>query len=462
MSSGRGIDPGEPEAMQFVITESLLSLGVIPQIHLGTNFTVVDMTRHTIIAVVETGESEPSFSIEVKKAELWRAVVLESEMGLGLNVPSASASRETLSHRRKLADLFLTNVTLPSGGGAFVIGGDQVARASTSSLSPASAQSIVPCSSTPATSESRGDVVAAGVGSSPIVKGSARREPSSATRDALSEARRAEGDDRGDRPAITAERTHEVAPPPVPLHSTRGQQEYSMAARALREEAKLRLRLDESLRRWQLLASAMRRAAALSRAAALGRVRMTAEGGRVRRVEIHPTCAPMATAPRAPRGAAAMPPGAGNTALGSCMARAVAGRGGSRCSPVAAPTVVDLDNLEGEFDDEEDGGAQDDSDVSVKSESYEDELTAKALKEMREAAGEIVAPTPMSALSDDAEELIKAFVPKLSSKATEAVVQFVIEHLRDKHPGLCWMHHLKGACTTKDCKHTHGERIEFE
>eukprot|EP00900_Chrysochromulina_parva_P016203 jgi/Chrpa1/24584/Chrysochromulina_OHIO_Genome00024940-RA len=148
MSSGRGIDPGEPEAMQFVITESLLSLGVIPQIHLGTNFTVVDMTRHTIIAVVETGESEPSFSIEVKKAELWRAVVLESEMGLGLNVP------------------------------------------------------------------------------------------------------------------------------------TRGQQEYSMAARALREEAKLRLRLDESLRRWQLLASAMRRAAALSRAAALGRVRMTAEGGR--------------------------------------------------------------------------------------------------------------------------------------------------------------------------------------
>jgi len=70
MSSGRGIDPCEPEAMQFVITESLLSLGVIPQIHLGTNFTVVDMTRHTIIAVVETGESEPSFSIEVKKAEL--------------------------------------------------------------------------------------------------------------------------------------------------------------------------------------------------------------------------------------------------------------------------------------------------------------------------------------------------------------------------------------------------------
>ncbi len=36
MSSGRGIDPGEPEAMQFVITESLLSLGVIPQIQFSS------------------------------------------------------------------------------------------------------------------------------------------------------------------------------------------------------------------------------------------------------------------------------------------------------------------------------------------------------------------------------------------------------------------------------------------
>ena len=92
---------------------------------------------------------------------------------------------------------------------------------------------------------------------------------------------------------------------------------------------------------------------------------------------------------------------------------------------MAAPTVVDLDNLGGEYDDEEDEHAPDDSDVSVKSETYEDEVTAKVLKEMREAAGEISAPTPMSALSDDADELIKAFVPKyLSSKATEAVVQF--------------------------------------
>ena len=136
----------------------------------------------------------------------------------------------------------------------------------------------------------------------------------------------------------------------------------------------------------------------------------------------HPAPAPRLTAPAPPRA---------RSTLASCMARAVSGRGGSRGSPVAAPTVVDLDNLGGEYDDEEDEHAPDDSDVSVKSETYEDEVTAKVLKEMREAAGEIAAPTPMSALSDDADELIKAFVPKLSSKATEAVVQFVIEHLRD-------------------------------
>ena len=436
MSSGRGTDPGEPEAMHFAVTESLLGLGIIPQVHLGANLTMIETTRHTVIAIVETGESEPHFSLEIKKAELWRAVVLEDESGLGLDVPSANASRESLRHRRKLADLFLTEQTLPSGGGSFVVVDDTVARVSTSSLSPASAQSIVPCSGTPATSESRVDVVAAGVGSSPSVKVPMKHEASSASRGALNEARRIEDEDRGDRPAGAGEPAHEVAPPYVPPHDVRMRHEYSLTltARALREEAELLARLDESLRKWQLLANTMQRAATLSR------IRLAA--GKVRRVEMAPTCAPVASAQRvvkagglarpapAPRLTPPAPPQARST-LASCMARAVAGRGGSRGSPVVAPTVVDLDNLEGEFDDEEDGGAQDDSDVSVKSESYEDEVTAKVLKEMREAAGEVVAPTPMSALSDDAEELIKAFVPKLSGKATEAVVQFVIEHLRD-------------------------------
>jgi hypothetical protein len=108
MSSDRGTDPGEPEAMRFAITESLLGLGIVPQVHLGASLTMIETTRHTVIAIVETGESEPHFSLEIKKAELWRAVVLEDEIGLGLDVPSATASRESLRHRRKLADLFLT------------------------------------------------------------------------------------------------------------------------------------------------------------------------------------------------------------------------------------------------------------------------------------------------------------------------------------------------------------------
>lgn len=39
-------------------------------------------------------------------------------------------------------------------------------------------------------------------------------------------------------------------------------------------------------------------------------------------------------------------------------------------------------------------------------------------------------------------------------KAT--VDRFVAEHA-----GMCWVHHLKGNCTKKDCPYTHGERIAF-
>jgi hypothetical protein len=46
MSSGRGTDPGEPEAMHFAVTESLLGLGIIPQVHLGANLTMIE----TIVA----------------------------------------------------------------------------------------------------------------------------------------------------------------------------------------------------------------------------------------------------------------------------------------------------------------------------------------------------------------------------------------------------------------------------
>jgi hypothetical protein len=43
------------------------------------------------------------------------------------------------------------------------------------------------------------------------------------------------------------------------------------------------------------------------------------------------------------------------------------------------------------------------------------------------------------------------FVPK------QAVDRFIAEH-----PGMCWVHHLKGNCTKKECPHTHGTRIAFD
>jgi hypothetical protein len=42
------------------------------------------------------------------------------------------------------------------------------------------------------------------------------------------------------------------------------------------------------------------------------------------------------------------------------------------------------------------------------------------------------------------------------------VEKAVVDRFMKDHPGMCWMHHLKAACTNKDCKWTHGERIEFE
>ena len=42
----------------------------------------------------------------------------------------------------------------------------------------------------------------------------------------------------------------------------------------------------------------------------------------------------------------------------------------------------------------------------------------------------------------------------------EEYLAFVDRFIAD-HPGMCWVHHLKGACTKKDCPHTHGDRIQF-
>jgi hypothetical protein len=44
-------------------------------------------------------------------------------------------------------------------------------------------------------------------------------------------------------------------------------------------------------------------------------------------------------------------------------------------------------------------------------------------------------------------------------------VAFVDKATVDKfiadHPGMCWVHHLKGNCTKEDCPHKHGDRIKF-
>jgi hypothetical protein len=36
-----------------------------------------------------------------------------------------------------------------------------------------------------------------------------------------------------------------------------------------------------------------------------------------------------------------------------------------------------------------------------------------------------------------------------------------VDRFISEHPGMCWVHHLKGNCTKKDCPHKHGEKIEF-
>jgi hypothetical protein len=41
------------------------------------------------------------------------------------------------------------------------------------------------------------------------------------------------------------------------------------------------------------------------------------------------------------------------------------------------------------------------------------------------------------------------------------VEKAVVDRFIADHPGMCWVHHLKGTCTKKDCPHTHGERIQF-
>ena len=73
--------------------------------------------------------------------------------------------------------------------------------------------------------------------------------------------------------------------------------------------------------------------------------------------------------------------------LASCMARGTAERVVWAAGRSAAAEVVDLDDLEGDYDDEEDGDGDASVDASVKSEQLEDEDSESLLNDLHAAAG---------------------------------------------------------------------------
>ena len=96
--------------------------------------------------------------------------------------------------------------------------------------------------------------------------------------------------------------------------------------------------------------------------------------------------------------------------------------------------MVNLDDLEGEYDDEEDGDGVTSVDASVKSEQLEDEESESLLIDLHAAAGGSAAPAAPARdrLSDDPVFLLQAFVPpQMTVKATTTVVKFMIEHVRE-------------------------------
>jgi hypothetical protein len=110
---------------------------------------------------------------------------------------------------------------------------------------------------------------------------------------------------------------------------------------------------------------------------------------------------------------------------------------GARASPTTgracAAAAVDLDELQGEYDEEEDGVDGSSDDVSVKSEP-EDGDAESLLEDLRAAGGDGGARSapPHDKLGDDPVRLLQAFVPlQMTEKATMTVVKFMIEHLRE-------------------------------
>ena len=248
MSSGGGSDPTEVESKLLAVTESLVGANIAPSIHLGRGITISASTRRThVMAEVETEDGEDAYVFEIAKEELWRAVVLIDEYGLGPNVPSATDSRDSSKHRRKLADMFLTNELADVGRGSSSSGGVTVARVSVSSLSPAAALTALSVlSGTPATTESRSGVVSGDSVASPSPRIGSRKAPTPM-------ARVVERD--GDAPDVL----DTLASGPTARDATSAaervrERQYEQSVQVAREVAAMRSAVARIHRKWRELA----------------------------------------------------------------------------------------------------------------------------------------------------------------------------------------------------------------
>ena len=425
MSSGGGSDPTEVESKLLAVTESLVGANIAPSIHLGRGITISAATRRThVMAEIEAEDGEDAYVFEIAKEELWRAVVLIDEYGLGPNVPSAIDSRESSKHRRKLADMFLTNELADVGRGSSSSGGVTVARVSVSSLSPAAAlTALTVLSGTPATTESRSGVVVSGDSvASPSPRISTKKVPTPAARDV---------DRDGDAPGVLDTVASGPAAPNAISEAERlRQRQYERSAQVAREVASMRAAVARIRRKWRDLARVMHTVA--SRAAALDQF-ITRDKG-----PVAPAPAPRGPAQLAKARAATKPRPLVGDDLATCMARGTAGRGRTaRASPAAADVIEILEDLSGESDveeDGEDGDVLDASDESVKSEQFDDDQTVALLRELRAAAGGggDARDAPRARQDDDPVELLDAFVPRqLTEKATHTIIKFMIGHVRE-------------------------------
>ena len=431
MASEGGSDPSEDVAKLFAVTECLVSAGIAPSIHQGRGIIVSALSKSTVRATIEFSDDEEDFSFEIVKEELWRAVRLLEEHGCGSEVPSAATSFDSKALRVKMAGMYLTT-EMPSMGRASTSSGVvPSARTCASSSSPAAALSAPPRSGTPATSEPRAVVVPEAVGSSPSARVATPRVASTVER----EARRESEAERLERPA-TARRPAVVAADRLKDGEDHARFErYTHDETAVRILAEMRAHLSLVHRKWRDYARA------LQRMTYFARMRVISQGGRVRYADAGPAGPSRATAAAPPRVPEPAPRGRRDAAphprraatLAACMARGPGARSAPTTGRACAAAAVDLDELEGEYDDEEDGvdGASDD--VSVKSEP-EDGDAESLLDDLRAAAGDGGARSapPHDKLGDDPVRLLQAFVPpQMTERATMTVVKFMMEHLRE-------------------------------